>query len=95
MTATARSEARAVAVMPALTNQTAPAFPARATRQSRSPPAEAALEAAVPAVEAAVLLEEEQPLRLSTPAAAITLIREIKVLLFMVGFLSVRMFNFA
>ena len=63
--------------------------------ESRSPPAEAALEAAVPAVEAAVLLEEEQPLRLSTPAAAITLIREIKVLLFMVGFLSVGLFNFA
>ena len=37
--------------------------------------------------EAAVLPEElEQPDRVSTPAAAITLIREIKVLRFIVGF---------
>ena len=37
--------------------------------------------------EAAVELEElEQPDRVSTPAAAITLIREIKVLRFIVGF---------
>jgi hypothetical protein len=37
--------------------------------------------------EAAVELEElEQPDRVSTPAAAMTLIREIKVLRFIVGF---------
>ena len=48
-------------------------------------PAEGATDAAVP--EAAVLPEElEQPDRVSTPAAAMMLIREIKVLRFIVGF---------
>ena len=51
-------------------------------------PAAGAAEAAVP--EAAVELEElEQPDRVSTPAAAMTLIREIKVLRF-IGCISFR-----
>ena len=56
----------------------------------------AAAESAEAAPEAMVLVElllEEQPESVSTPAAAMTLIREIKVLLFII-YPLIRMFNF-
>ena len=56
----------------------------------------AAAESAEAAPEAVVLVElllEEQPESVSTPAAAMTLIREIKVLLFIL-YLLICVFNF-